>query len=450
MSSSVNGQFVNGYPILSASVIQGPSAPPEDPELLPPSAMEAPPPYSTLPNTSSECHGTPIRSASSKKLCYMDFIPKLVKKRIFGKNQYESFSALVLRANAWLEEHNDINLLSCETMTWFNAQEKDIFSDDTTFKKFSTTVHLRGLRFWYEKLVIPSGVREHQAAVIKCQIFPMRPVENLTQLVSEINNFLSSNSCDGRIVGIETVRVTCSEGNLNVEETHWKEDLNSSRENFFAIRIFTLLGPTVGHETIGYQDFVPSRTNRNKDNRGYELFADVMDRACRWVARQQGVSFKNIQTIPVKLKKTGVSSEERCHYKEHGGRSTNFLNIVRAYFVVERGERAYPALPQPETRLSYRTFRPIPIAAMNSDACKFEDMRSLMERVNRWLQTTGAKVFSVETVVVQAANPLGSETTCMLKKDGTSQLGRYFFHVRLYLNGDYDETPAAAALVNGI
>lgn len=53
------------------------------------------------------------------------------------------------------------------------------------------------VRFWYEKLVIPSGVREHQAAVIKCQIFPMRPVENLTQLVSEINNFLSSNSCDG-------------------------------------------------------------------------------------------------------------------------------------------------------------------------------------------------------------------------------------------------------------
>lgn len=56
----------------------------------------------------------------------------------------------------------------------------------------------------------------------------------------------------------------------------------------------------------------------------------------------------------------------------------------------------------------------------------------------------------METVVVQAASPLGSETTCMLKKDGTSQLGRYFFHIRLYLNGDYDETPAAAALVNGI
>lgn len=55
---------------------------------------------------------------------------------------------------------------------------------------------------------------------------------------------------------------------------------------------------------IGYQDFVPSRTNRSKENKGYELYADLMDRAMRWIARQQGVRFTNLQTISIKIKKS--------------------------------------------------------------------------------------------------------------------------------------------------
>lgn len=55
--------------------------------------------------------------------------------------------------------------------------------------------------------------------------------------------------------------------------------------------------------SIGFQDFIPDKTVRSKDNRGYELHSDVMERAGRWIARQQGVRFTNVQTVPIKIKK---------------------------------------------------------------------------------------------------------------------------------------------------
>ena len=57
----------------------------------------------------------------------------------------------------------------------------------------------------------------------------------------------------------------------------------------------------------GYQDFVPEHNQRNKENKGYEVLSDVMERANRWVARQQGVRFTNLQTISIKLKKSRTS-----------------------------------------------------------------------------------------------------------------------------------------------
>ncbi len=53
----------------------------------------------------------------------------------------------------------------------------------------------------------------------------------------------------------------------------------------------------------GFQDFIPDKTIRSKDNRGYELFSDVMDRAGQWIAQQRGVRFTNVQTVPIKIKK---------------------------------------------------------------------------------------------------------------------------------------------------
>ena len=69
-------------------------------------AGEAPPPYSTLPAGAVEASGAVGGAAvgggwsyppsvgyipAGMKLSYMDFVPQLVKKRLIGKNEYDTF-----------------------------------------------------------------------------------------------------------------------------------------------------------------------------------------------------------------------------------------------------------------------------------------------------------------------------------------------------------------------
>jgi len=58
----------------------------------------------------------------------------------------------------------------------------------------------------------------------------------------------------------------------------------------------------------GYQDFVPQCTNRSQENKGYEMFSEVMDRASDWVAQQRSVRFTNLQTVQAKIKKSNLTT----------------------------------------------------------------------------------------------------------------------------------------------
>jgi hypothetical protein len=145
-----------------------------------------------------------------------------------------------------------------------------------------------------------------------------------------------------------------------------------------------------------------------------------------------------------------VSSEERGSFTEHGQRTTNFLNIIRTYFVIHHG--ATTSTPAPDARLTYRTFSPVQVGFNTSSVPpKYEDVRTLLERVNHWLQITGAKVFSIETVPVRIPSAtrqsLGPEATFVPNRDGGSAAGKFLFHIRVYLNGDYTEPPNAVSLI---
>ena len=82
--------------------------------------------------------------------------------------------------------------------------------------------------------------------------------------------------------------------------------------------------------------------------------------------------------------------EERCSFTEHGRRATMYLHIVRAYFVIQKTAPG-SSVEQPLTaRLTYRTFSPFQIApAVGNTPAKFEDVRTLLERINHWVQLTG-------------------------------------------------------------
>jgi hypothetical protein len=61
---------------------------------------EAPPPYSTLPAAPTADYSLSQWTTSAivagyspvgMKLCYVDFIPRLVRKRLIGRDEYETF-----------------------------------------------------------------------------------------------------------------------------------------------------------------------------------------------------------------------------------------------------------------------------------------------------------------------------------------------------------------------
>ena len=81
----------------------------------PPPGQEAPPPYTTLPAGSSECGATawtspPVVGAmgynqSGFKLGYMDFVPRMIKKKLMG-SVYEDFRYTTLRECSHCMSHS--------------------------------------------------------------------------------------------------------------------------------------------------------------------------------------------------------------------------------------------------------------------------------------------------------------------------------------------------------
>lgn len=431
----------------------------------PASSDEAPPPYSTLPDggagAGAWAFGSPQPplaagfSPVGMKLGYMDFVPMLLKKRLMGKNEYDTFSSLLQRANTWLEDHQDLHLVACETVKFYGPSLREIYSDSMTYRRFGTHTCVTALRFWYMSRVVPSpGHVIRRCQVIGCQTLVARTNETFTQLLARLNDSIAKLS--GRVLSVETVRVYVDGETADSEACVWREDTSSAKRVVLALRVYMQL---VGagdpcRQTIGYQDFVPSRTNRSKENKGYELHSDVMDRAARWIARQQGVRFTGVQTIKLKIKKvTDNSFSERCSYTDHGSnRAVNLLTIIRAYFVIEQPASA-PRVEFPSTRLTYRTFAPAQLGVATAAAPpKYEDMRTVLERINQWIQMTGATLFSMETMSMKQTlgiqQALGPEATFTTGQDVGNPPGKHLIYVRIYLNGDYIEPPNALALAN--
>ena len=92
--------------------------------------------------------------------------------------------------------------------------------------------------------------------------------------------------------------------------------------------------------------------------------------------------------------------EERCIFSEHRcanhrlnyltgpNRTTRYVRIVRAFFVVAKG--AGMRMDYPAARLTFRTFTPLQLTRpTGGHLAEFEQTRQVTDRVNQWLQVTG-------------------------------------------------------------
>jgi len=478
MNSSLNNVFAQ----LSEPSV-APSAPPD--------GEDAPPPYTTLPRSPSEAGATGLFGAgcitaspallpggagyvpSGVKLGYMDFVPRLQSKKTFGDDVYETFDLLISRANQWLEEHSGLRLVSVETVTWMGVKAKNIYPDSCSFCRSMnadrTTKFLQGMRIWYFMEVFPNPNDQPNSPVLAVKTFVPLHNEKLDQLLKRANDYLGAKPLGGQILSIESIKIKCpdadsaySPNSVNPNRCFWKEYPDTTRRYVLCARVYALFGKELpGYESIGYQDFIPDKNDRNAENEGYEIFSDVGQRVSQWLARQQGVRFTNLQTVRLKLKKEGAF-EERCMFVEHicannrsnvfkgVNRRTPYLRILRAYFVVHclPGQRTeFPAV-----RMTYRTFSPVQTKAATQDqGPEFENMRLLLDRVNQWLQITGARVYGLETVPVRLTTGglqmLGPEATYSVNKAENTLFERWIYHIRLFLDGEYLEPPGAISLV---
>lgn len=86
---------------------------------------------------------------------------------------------------------------------------------------------------------------------------------------------------------------------------------------------------------------------------------------------------------------TDPQFEERCKFTEHSVWQTQYLKVVRVFFLIPKLKLS-PIPP----RISYKTFVPVKILAGEgkSKLPTYETVKSLVERLNEWLKITGSLI----------------------------------------------------------
>ena len=115
----------------------------------------------------------------------------------------------------------------------------------------------------------------------------------------------------GSIFTAEVVPVVCKNssdyrpGCMNPNLCFWREDPEFNKVYAMCIRIYAKLVPNLtGKESLGYKTFVPQYNGRSKENKGFEVFENVFERASRWISSQTGVRFISVKSVNVKVKKS--------------------------------------------------------------------------------------------------------------------------------------------------
>lgn len=427
---------------------------------------------------SSEAPRIPVLQQGTT-IDFVDFVPKQTKK----KGEYQIFDDLMLGVNDWLAVHHHARPLSCETMTWCTSALEKVDSDTPAYERSmvagQTTKCLRGLRLWY--------VRDEED---KCRrrlfvtTFKPRKCEDLEQLVTRVNKVIAEDNSRGRFLCCEMVRYNFMSGEayqpsqLHPERSTSKLRPEATHKVVLCLRVYRLQSglPDVD-EFLGYEDFVPEHNPSRQANGGYELLPDVMERAAEWVARQSEVRVTNTHTLTVKIKKN-KGFEKQLVWTEHpcargrsdlGSRSreTLYLTLVRVFYVVQAGATRARFRAGDPPKMTSRTFRPMgakslvkqrKAAVASSDGRNpvlvgFEDIFNTLERINKWISMTKARVHCIQTVPIRIGDERyekhGPEVTYQKNSLPSHDVNHqcWLYHIRLYLDGKLKETRSSSDLL---
>ncbi|CAH1232204.1 Hypp429 [Branchiostoma lanceolatum] len=414
-------------------------------------------------NTSEEQSEDPL---SGSPLSFKDFLPRLIGEHV--SSEYERFGTLVDRANAFLEDHRQYDVRTCETLEVQYSGDRQVACTDVSLVsgRRSKDPYIRGLRLW----LVPAGAQSPTSGaprIGKVDFVPRRlpedqaqsdlnQFESLGELLGGMNESFRQDPIPGEVLTVETLDMECSTDGTDPDSCSWHENEAGCTcccsclhrtIHLYVIRVFYLEGPPVGEE-ITMVDFVPRVVHPATsfiDDPILETFPKLTSQARGWVRHHldRGGRVTNLQTVSVKATRHGMADSQRSFYIEGSG-SVLFVRTLRLVYV----KRA-PSRDVGEVQPCARTFAPL---QLNEDGYRtkpqFQTVLKTMEEAVQWLRIADCRVISAETLTVKIppniprgwAHLVGNESLWCRNKS----LGElYLVMLRIYFEGPPKDTASA-------
>lgn len=376
------------------------------------------------------------------KLKYQDFLPERKTGGAGGNwETTETFNKLVDAANAWLKMNGDVQVKTCQTMTWMSHDVKNLGSGEVMFMSKSVaentpTYFLRGLRLW----LVPRLL--NKPYTLCCTDFQPDSTDlSIPHLVSRINAKIDHKQLKGDVITVETVSIPVIEGNVDTRMTKWTETMDNDVPYVFHLRVFHVQEQTTGKLSaasesssfqIGIKDIVPMATED-----GYEGFEDLVERGNAWLKEQpeQQSTIVNMQSIIAQRDNDcHMATGSACFYETPGINSPNavdFFRILRIVYVIRSSSGQLDLDVQPTVcPINYETFTPELVRLKESSPKeRLEKMNETFSKVIAFLRNSGVDVISAEMV----SNPVQLYSP----DDATHQSDeiRFLLTIRVFISG---------------
>ncbi|RWS10843.1 hypothetical protein B4U79_14841 [Dinothrombium tinctorium] len=245
-----------------------------------------------------------------------------------------------------------------------------------------------------------------------------------------------------RILSAETVATPVT-GNWNIDTECCYWDNNQLQNNPFVniIRIYFEYG-SPKHETLAFEDFVPSRDLWDSPLAvpNYEPFASVLKRASQWV-QQQSVNFLSCQSIDVPLHNNWSTNDKQIESKNmFFEKPTNdfVLKFIRIAHIISKNVSQNE---KTNLLLNCKIFVP----SKSATTGEYEDCLTVKRKMETWLTTTGARILSAETTVIKlsyATSSVAAAVDSMFTSLSSGAVGSHWITIyRIYIDGQYLEPP---------
>ncbi|KAK2192381.1 hypothetical protein NP493_30g00029 [Ridgeia piscesae] len=410
-------------------------------------SVAMPPSYSQVtgiyPPSEPSPHGFP--------LSYVDFIPAMISPGgVLSNPTFERFGDLMRKANNWLLANPTLWVKNCESLETRVRGGVTNTDASTSYDMQKRNGFVRCLRIWIASKTAADVGEPQQLGYINvvpaCQdsggFLSLPTFDTLGETVSKMNAMLTAQPLPGRILNLETqdIKLYTWTGSIDPEESCWVETSQQRKTFINIIRLFYEAGPPA-YEQIGCADFVPACLEQGSLFKlfVFEPFSAVLLKAQQWIQAQPAIHVASVQSVDYKIYSSWSSTtlDTQCTvFQERGESMTCYVRILRVCYVTSMFQSRLPL-----TALACKAFIPCQLTEQGMLVPPtFESQSETMRRALAWLQATGARVISSETVPLKKGiNFQFDPNNCLTVNSKAAQ--QELFVLRVYLDGYYTEPP---------